>query len=135
MRLMTYNVYAGGRERFSIVEEIVKLVRPDILAIQEACNWDKTGQFTAIRELLRVADSRAVFFKSNQRSNSGRTYDLAFYSRYPILEYKVFSDPDIIWHSLGLVTVKVNTKEVAVLVCHLSPQSEDWRLKEVNKIK
>ena len=130
---MTYNVYRGGEDRFESIKKVIAAERPDILAVQEACEWESSGRFREIGHLLKIADAQMKISHSYPRSSSGRVYDIAFYSRYPITTCNVVTDPDNVWHSFLFATVKTPTP-LHVLVAHLSPKTEDWRLREVPRI-
>ncbi|MFH1235405.1 MAG: endonuclease/exonuclease/phosphatase family protein [Parcubacteria group bacterium] len=131
--VMTYNVYRGGEDRFESIKEVIASVRPDILAIQEACEWESSGRFHAVGRLLGIPEGSMKISHSNSRSSSGRIYDIALYSRYPISDFQVMNDPENIWHSLLFATLAA-PKPFHVLVAHLSPKTEDWRLREVPRI-
>lgn len=132
-RIMSYNVYQGGGDRFIYIKELISKVKPDILFIQEACDWFNSGRFDEIKTLLGYDYSNCLYLNSNLRSSSGRIYDMALFSKYPIIESKKFDDTETVWHSLGFVSVQIDYK-LNMVLAHLSPKSEDWRLKEVVRI-
>lgn len=134
MKIMTYNVYRGGEDRFFYIKEIIKSENPDILAIQEACTWGKTGRFKEVANLLKIPERQSLIAKSNLRSLSGRIYDIAFYSKFPIKHKEIFNNHENVWHSLLHITLKSPAGELHVIIAHLSPKSEDWRIKEIGRI-
>lgn len=133
MKIMTYNIYRGGEERLPLIQQIIESEQPDVLAIQEACHWMESGRFDAIGDLLNIPSSQRIYSRSHPRSASGRIYDLALYSRFPVVTSKVFHDPETVWHSLLHVTLDHPFLK-NVIVVHLSPKDEDWRMKEVNRL-
>lgn len=134
VRVMTYNVYQGGGDRFSYIKELISKVKPDVLAIQEACDWDQSGRFLEVLDLLGFDRDNCWYLKSNARSTSGRIYDMAFFSKYPIETKEYFNNQDKVWHSLGFAVLNIENARIGLVMAHLSPKSEDWRLVEVNQI-
>ncbi|MFC1663507.1 endonuclease/exonuclease/phosphatase family protein, partial [Patescibacteria group bacterium] len=106
---------------------------PDILAVQEACDWEKSGRFIEIAELLKFPVEQSRLFPANPRSSSGRVYDIAFYSRYPIKKQTTYSDPSIIWHTMPHLALDY-LETTHIIVAHLNPKTEDARLIEAENI-
>lgn len=132
MKLMTYNVYQGGKERFSLIKKLITQENPDVLAIQEACEWDSSGRTNLLREALGFPESGLAYFEANQRSLSGRRYDIVLMSRYPIKMVETINDSESIWHVLPYAEIASPTP-IRVIPAHFSPKKE-WRLKEVELV-
>lgn len=118
---MTYNVYRGGEERLPFIQHIIESEQPDVLAIQEACQWMESGRFDAIGDLLNIPFSQRIYSRSHTRFASERIYDLALYSRFPVVTSKVFHDPGTVWHSLLHVTLDHLHRMISILL--LLPRS------------
>jgi len=129
MKAMTYNVYKGGEERFSNILEIIKNQNPDLLVIQEACQWQEDNRIEPIRQMLDFPKAQVAHFKANQRSKSGRRYDMVFFSRYPIHSQEVINNKNEIWHTLPHLVIETPGL-IHVVLAHLSP-FKHWREKEI----
>ncbi len=130
---MTYNVYQGGGDRLPFIKNVIKEHDPDILAIQEACDWTTSGRFKEISHLLNISADQSALFRSNLRSSSGRIYDMAFYSRFPIQSKECLTDPKIIWHCIPYLTVQ-GPVTMQFILAHLCPKTENQRLTEAEQI-
>lgn len=133
MKIMTYNVYQGGGDRFPYIREAIANENPDILAIQEACQWKESGRFQEVADLLQIPSDQCFVSQSNSRSFSGRIYNIAFYSRFSIKEKEIYANPESVWHSLPHIILNI-PKTLHIIIGHFSPKSEDWRLNEINQI-
>lgn len=132
MKIMTYNVYRGGEDRFALIAQIIQKEQPDILAIQEACDWDISGRAKKLQQALGISTDGMKYFQANQRSASGRRYDMVLYSRYPILSSEFFHESQNIWHGIPHVVVAA-TQPLHIFPVHFSPQKE-WRPQEAQKV-
>jgi len=110
MKLMTYNIYAGAAATFDTIIEIVNREAPDFLTLNEANGFD--------------LDKNRLLDEFAQRT-------VAIFSRKP------FASPAAVRPlSRAAIVAVINTPigEVAICGTHLSPHSEDIRLKELKLI-
>lgn len=136
MKLLTHNIYQGGRDQITNLFQFWQKQNPDIIAIQEACAWYHSQTHLKLAETLQISKDQIIYGHANSgRSREDRVYDLILASRYPILESKIFNDPSIIWHALILAILKhPELGKICVANIHLSSKSEEWRLKEIDNL-
>jgi endonuclease/exonuclease/phosphatase family metal-dependent hydrolase len=125
VRLMTYNIQEGGglNRRRRLLREVIERQAPDLLVINEAVDWyprhpaaDRIA--AALGHTYRVA-----------RSASG--FDVAFFSRFPVLEFRQPELPEL-FHAAAWVTVRTPSgRRLHVVGTHLDYREEDFRVREV----
>ncbi len=134
MKLMTYNIYRGGEDRFHFIKSLIRQIRPDVLSIQEACSWGPK-RHNDIKKILSIDKGNSFILLANSRSSTDKVYNQAFYSKFKVLRYNSSKDRKTIWHVLGWFKVAVSKRySINIIQAHLSPKSEVWRLKEVKFI-
>ena len=127
MKLMTYNIYAGAAATFDTIIEIVNREAPDFLTLNEANGFD-LDKNRLLDEFAQRTDFR--YYKLEKCGDSDN-YHVAIFSRKP------FASPAAVRPlSRAAIVAVINTPigEVAICGTHLSPHSEDIRLKELKLI-
>jgi len=124
MKLMTYNILNGGEGRLDLILRVIKTENPDFLVINEANRFDKEDKLNKFSKEIGLP-----YFKL---SLSGEfDYHTAVFSKSPFKEIKEIKP----LRNAGIITV-VETEfgEIAIAGVHLTPQTEDQRLLEVDLI-
>ena len=121
---MTYNILNGGEGRLDLILRVIKTENPDFLVINEANRFDKEDKLNKFSKEIGLP-----YFKL---SLSGEfDYHTAVFSKSPFKEIKEIKP----LRNAGIITV-VETEfgEIAIAGVHLTPQTEDQRLLEVDLI-
>lgn len=125
MRLLTYNLLEGALpDRLPKALRVIKSAHADVVAIQEARYWRRNHReiFQRVARDLRM---RGVLF----RANSG--FDLAVFSRFPILRHENYGLDTVFLHTAGAVDLKTPRGAVLTLfAAHLRPEYR-FRMREV----
>lgn len=132
-KVITYNVYRGGEDRLPLIRELLIAEAPDVLAIQEACGWRESGRFEEIGEALGIPAEQRFYFDANERSKSGRVYNMAVYTKIPARIESVEMDPERIWHVSPHLVLQT-PMPLHIFPVHFSPKTEDFRLGEARRI-
>jgi len=135
MKIMTYNILTGGAaaspdSRIDQILSVITDAKPDVLALQEANNFDSNGMMEKFAETLGLPYS---FLAQGAVYEDGDRYNGAIFSRYPIGEVWTFPKTEL--QNAALSTL-IETPLGPVSFCgiHLHAFSEDKRLPELKSI-
>ncbi|MEI7765482.1 MAG: endonuclease/exonuclease/phosphatase family protein [bacterium] len=125
LRIAHYNILNGGEERLDRIQEVIKEIDPDICGILEAVDWQKEKNYFK-------NFAQKIGYQSYKLVEANSKYNIAIFSKVPILIKKLTQD-------FRHVAVQVILKEgkykgLCVFFVHLSPISEEARLKELKKL-
>lgn len=124
MRFITYNIQDGGDGRIDDIVNVLKRYAPDLIAINEANDFDKNDSQRLEEFSKKVGLQHCHLALSTQ---SG--YHVAILSRYPFKAIKEL-------HSLkraGVVAViETDMGDISIAAVHLAPSTEDTRLNELS---
>ncbi|MBN2492265.1 MAG: endonuclease/exonuclease/phosphatase family protein [Planctomycetes bacterium] len=128
LRLMTYNILEGGGppRRQRLLLEVLERLSPDLLVVNEAVDWHPRHPAAD-----RIAAALGYSYRV-ARSASG--FDVAIFSRCPIVE---FHQPEIpqLFHSAARLTVETPSgRRLHVVGTHLDYREEALRVKEVEAL-
>lgn len=127
MKLMTYNLLNGAKNTMDSVVQVANDQSPDILFLNEANGFDVNNN----QILDEFAAATSFPYKHLARCGDGNDYHVAIFSKQPwskLVEVKPLDRAGI------LVVVDSPFGEVAILGTHLTPYTEDMRLKEASTI-
>ncbi|MFH1175017.1 MAG: endonuclease/exonuclease/phosphatase family protein [archaeon] len=125
MKLLTYNILDGGRERTDILQRIITGQQPDIVALQEANNFSPE-QLAAWKTALGM--QHYILARGGEQTENG-TYDVVLFSKHPLHEVKALKLRNAA--AFGAITYN---KELCIGSVHLSPYTEDDRKSELEQI-
>lgn len=127
LRVMHYNVYAGGNRRLSRILQAVRAARPDVLGILEAVNWQRD------RKKRFVLFSHRAGFRYRLFSPSNTRHHLALFSRLPLGEHAAVRQG--FRHSLIQAAIPVRGfGDITLFLVHFDPRGEDERLRELERV-
>src|SRR5262245_55738773 len=131
MRLMTYNILTGGRDRdgssrLEAISEVIQSVAPDVLLLEECNGFELDGQRTLFR-LEHELGMRSVL----ATAESGFHVAL-FLRRGRLLETQRLQRE--LQHALLTATLEIDGVLLRVVGAHLSPFGGEARLHEVQHI-
>ncbi len=131
MRLMTYNILDGGKDgdstaRLAQVCELVRQVAPDVLALDECCEFERDG-FRTFHRLERELGMRGVFAPAP----SG--YHVALYVRgTQLLEVRTLQRG--LHHTALAARLTLAGQDCSVIATHLCPFSAEARVAEAQHL-
>lgn len=124
LKIFCLNMLKGGVGRMSHIQRLIKDLRPDICGLLEAVGDKK----------------RIIFFEKFAKKNGYKFYFAKANSKYNICVFsKLELSVKLIKKNIRHVAVQgkileKNFKETKVIFVHLSPKTEDDRLKEIQEI-
>ena len=129
MKIMYLNLYCGVKEeeRFVKVVEFIKKYKPDILGLSELNNWDKDN----LAKLKRFKEMAG--FKEHVFCQARTGFNIGIFSNKKVLDSQILTEG--MWHGAILAKFKESNEEFEAVLTHLSPENEDFRLKEIEIIK
>jgi endonuclease/exonuclease/phosphatase family metal-dependent hydrolase len=128
IRLMTYNIQEGGgdRARQARLLEVIQRASPDVLVLNEAVNWHPQHPFADRIGAALGADYRVA--------PSASRFDVALFSRFPILKFRTLSTP-VLLHSAAWIAVESPAGErLHVVGVHLDFREETLRVREIDAL-
>lgn len=126
MKLMTYNILEGATKTLLQVIEVVKRETPDYLVLNEANGFEKDNN-KILKEFAKLTGF--PYFDLALWNND--IYHIAIFSKYPLKKvYKI--KPVERTYIVSLIDSPLG--ELSIVALHLSPKSEDIRLKEIHFI-
>ena len=125
MKILSLNIFEGCEEetRFKQLINFVNKENPDVLALLELNNWDKDHS-AKLKRFLKETNFRHFCFC---KTESG--YHMALFFNFELEESVSIIDG----FNHGMIKAKIKSDNVSVwfVVTHLSPYTEDDRLKEL----
>lgn len=126
MKLLSYNILAGGRKRLPLIEELVKKEAPDILALQEANGFDLHNN-----RLLNEFAGRLGFPYFKLSESQKFAFHVATLSKFP---FKTVKKLKLLQNAALLITVNTSIGETAICNLHPCPYTESERLQEIKQV-
>jgi endonuclease/exonuclease/phosphatase family metal-dependent hydrolase len=115
-----------GENRYQRLIEFVKAEDPDILGLLELNDWNK-DDYAILKDFLSKTKFQDYLF-----AQANSEFHLAIFSKYPLLNKE--SLPEKIGHGLARVEVTFENGVLNVFLTHLTPGTEDARVREMNQI-
>jgi len=136
MKIMSFNILEGGIDeqgsRIEYIREVIKVVSPDFLALQEANRFDEDNN-KLLKEISQDIGLPHYALSPGSVQKSGKQYHVVSLSRYPLKNIHMFSGQPFLNGAL-LTLVDSPLGELAICNLHLDTYSEDRRLKELDII-
>jgi len=120
---MSYNIWNGAVDRLESIVSIVNTENPDILVVNEANGFEEDNN----KILNQFAIETGFPFYHMELCGDGDSYHAAVFSKYPL---KKIDTVHPLTRAGILAVIDTEFGELAVFGTHLSPESEEWRLKE-----
>jgi len=125
LRIASYNILNGGEKRLKYLSRAIKKMNPDICGILEAVGWEKERI-----DLQKIARDLEFSFFKVVKANS--KYNIAIFSKIPLDVKNIKKE---IKHVTLEAKIKTGSfKNLGIFFVHLSPVSEDERLKELKEL-
>ena len=135
VRVMSYNILFGAgvnREsnmnRLSDLITLVKQVNPDIMGLEEVCEWE-SGNPTIISQFASELDMNYYY------APTWRGIDLAIFSKFTILETENLSEYVGNNGALRVVLQTPDGQKLNVVVVHLDPEDVVLRSSQFDKLR
>jgi len=127
MKIISFNIFDGGRARMPKIISVIKQENPDFLAIQEANGFEKDN-YKTLKELAAV-----LGYKYFAIALAPSGYHVASFSRYKFVAQIALTDK---FRNAALQTV-INQPYGKLAICntHLSPWTESERIREIEIIE
>jgi exodeoxyribonuclease-3 len=115
-----------GEKRYQRLIEFVRVEDPDILGLLELNDWNK-DDFAILKDFLSHTK-----FQNHIFGQANSDFHLAIFSKHPLLKKE--SLPEKIGHGLAHVEIEFEKGILSVFLTHLTPGTEDARVREMNQI-
>jgi len=125
LRIAHYNIFNGGEGKLEKILKVIQKIDPDVCGVLEAVGWqNKKNTLKSITKKLG--------YKFFNIAIANSKYNIGFFSKVPVVV-------KYIKKGFRHVVVQIIIKEgkhrgLNVFFVHLSPVSEDERMKEVEKL-
>lgn len=130
VRVMTYNVFEGGRHAGPL-REVVRAVAPDVLVVNEVPPYP----FVWRRRCRRLAEEWGMDLVVGGRpSGSVGLLVRPGLEATPFHQEVLGRPPCRTWRGIVSAQVRVEGRLVGVVGCHLSPDHKDLRVRETAKV-
>ncbi len=126
MKLMTYNILNGGKERLSTIIEVIKQESPDYLTINEANTFANDEN-----KILKEVASKTGFPFFDIALSGEYDYHVAVYSKYP---FKKITKLQPLMRACLVAQINSAFGELSIASLHLTPYTEDLRHPEIDVI-
>lgn len=128
MRVVSFNIWLGGGDRWKGILEVIEGLAPDVLVLQECTGWESDPtRFDEVRSMLGVAPKNAMLGRSG-REHNGRRFNVAVFSRLDVRAFHVHNDPRFIERAV----VECRLESVTVLGSHFTASDEPARFVEMH---
>jgi exodeoxyribonuclease III len=127
MKLMTYNLLNGAIDQFDEVIKVINDIQPDFLTLNEANGFDKNNN----QRLKEFAVRTKLLQCHLAICGDGDSYHVAVFSKTPFVSLKEINP---MARAGILVIINSPIGEIAIVGTHLTPYTEDLRIKEANRI-
>lgn len=127
MKLITYNILAGGRTRLPKIISLLKQLQPDILALQEAVGFLNNGG-----ALLKLLAAKLGLPYYDLSPAAKYDFSVATFAKFPMTNVQKIP---LLQNSCLIATL--NTEpfgEITFCNAHLCPFTETERVREINMI-
>src|SRR5688572_19543479 len=124
---MTWNILAGGGDRFESILALVSRASPDLLVLQECLGWEDRVRLGRVTSALGVPDDpRHALLAEARPRGSGKQYHVAVVSRRLISSVRLHNDPHFIGHCLA----EVEFGGLTLFAAHFDSHHENLRFVE-----
>ncbi len=125
LRLAHYNIFKGGEKRIDDIFTVIREINADIIGMLEAVSWQKNN--SQIKKNIQKSG-----YKFYKLAIANSKYNIAILSKIPVYVRCIKNG---FRHTLVQVLLKEGKyKGFCVFFVHLSPVSEEDRLKELEKV-
>ncbi len=116
MRILTYNILIGGKERLEPLTTLIRSARPDVVGLVEATNADV---------VVELAKRLNMQFRLTGEGTRKRDWQVALLSRLPIIESTIHRRPAVFTrrHFLEVTIEGADGKPLTLYVVHLTSQA------------
>jgi exodeoxyribonuclease III len=125
LRLVTYNIWEGGGSRLPLIEQVLRQLRPDVVALQEA------NEHAAVQSLATRLEMELVYGEANCEAS------IAWLSRLPVAHSENHRLPQLSKTLLEL-QVTAGGRDLRLFATHLADRRQDAgqypRLQEMQSI-
>lgn len=126
MKLMTYNILNGAKERLALIIKTIKEESPDYLTINEA-NTFATNNNAILKQVANESD-----FPYYDIALSGEyDYHVAVFSKHPFLKIHKLQP---LARACLVAQIKTEVGKLSIASLHLTPYTEDQRHPEIDLI-
>ncbi len=126
LKVMTYNILEGGKDRLDVIASVVRAANPDILGVTEANGWEVPERLRAVGDALGM---RGVV----GRATSG--FHVALLTREPWAIDSSGSEFYPFFHAALWAKIRLDKDRVlTAVVAHLDPFSPQGRLAEIRAL-
>jgi endonuclease/exonuclease/phosphatase family metal-dependent hydrolase len=126
LRVMTYNILEGAKDRLNVVASVVRAANPDILGVTEANGWDDPN---------RMRQAEAEFVMKGLLGHAKSGFHVALFVRPGWKVEASGSEFYPFFHAALWAKLKLNRdRYLTAVVAHLNPFSPDERLAEVRAL-
>ncbi len=122
LRVMSYNILAGGWPRVDALEAVMRDTRADVIGLQEV----------EPRTLAELAQRLEMY---SALSPSRRGSPVGLLSRWPLREVNPHADAPLANALLEAVVLPANAPPLRIFVAHLSASYEAWRAGEGQRLR
>lgn len=126
MKLMTYNILSGGKDRLPLIIKAINEVKPDYLTINEA-NTFASNDNQVLKEVAKTINLPYYEIALSGEYN----YHVTSFSKYPFKKV-IKLQPLMRACVVGLIETELG--EISIASLHLTPYSEDLRHPEIDLI-
>jgi endonuclease/exonuclease/phosphatase family metal-dependent hydrolase len=134
MKIMTYNIYRGGGHqdlsRIDYVTHSICDINPDILAVQEANNFEDKNYYQ-LKKFAKMSGFNHYQLGNGMLTKSNNMYHVALFSKTPIEVPKQY--PNFRNGNLNAI-IDTDIGKINVFNTHLNPFTEEERMKELEVI-
>jgi exodeoxyribonuclease-3 len=127
MKVMTYNIYDGAAKTLENVIDIVNAEAPDFLSLNEANGFDLHYNLL----LKEFAHKTGFKYYHLEKCGDGDDYHVAVFSKIP---YRLQMAVHPVSRAAIVTVLSTQLGEIVICGTHLSPHSEDVRIRELRLI-
>lgn len=127
MRIMTYNLLNGAEGQFDDVIKVINTQNPDFLTINEANGFDLENN----KSLVSLSRQTSLPFFYLAKCGDGDGYHIAILSKHELLNVE---EIDSFARAAIVSQLSIDGKMLTILSTHLSPYTEEKRMREADLI-
>lgn len=137
-KLMTFNILFGGGDtsRFQQVLEIIAKAAPDFLILQECLDWQENNRLEQAAEILGLNPTKEFAYLALARPRgSGSRYNVALFSRFPMIETIVYNDAAFLGHCIAKTSIDWLGSKINIFATHFDSHNENLRFVEARYLR
>ena len=127
-KVIYLNIFEGCKDtcRFARIVKFVKKNKPNVLCLSELNDWEKNNS-SKLKKFMKTINMNNVIFGISKKN-----FHIAIFTNLNIIKKKLIHKN----FDTGMIkgTFKINNKQFSIILTHLSPKTEDVRLKEIDII-